>query len=64
MFKELCEPAREFLSLDDFFCEETFKTLGVETPLRHARFYVSDTLPFEGYITTVVGGSRAGFTRL
>ena len=28
-------------SLDDFFCEETFKTLGVETPLRRARLYPS-----------------------
>ena len=34
---ELCEHRRENFSLDDFFYEETFKTLGVETPLRRAR---------------------------
>ena len=40
-FTELCEHRRENFSLDDFFYEETFKTLGVE--------HLSDALDYSLY---------------
>ena len=42
-FRMLGFRTRENFCLDDFFCEETFKALGVETPLRRARLCIVST---------------------